>query len=158
MKERSSMERLVIASPVGKLGLIGENGFLTGITFDETRETTSEEAYLRRAAEELSEYFEGKRREFDIPYVLSGSPFYKKCLEALIKVPYGSLISYGELAALAGSPRAARAVGNAVHNNPLPILIPCHRVIAGDGSIGGFGGGLDKKRTLLRIEGVKIYE
>ena len=152
------MERLVIPSPVGRLGLAGQNGLLTGIVFDETRETTSEAAYLYKAAEELNEYFEGKRQSFDIPCLLSGPPFFMKCLKALITVPYGTLISYGELAGLAGSPRAARAVGNAVHNNPLPILIPCHRVIAGDGSIGGFGGGLDKKRILLAIEGVRRYE
>lgn len=152
------MDRLVITSPVGPLGIIGENGLLTGITFDETRETTSEAAYLCLAAEEIVSYFAGERRRFDIPFALSGPPFFVKCLRMLEKVPYGKLISYGELAYLAGSPRAARAAGNAVHQNPLPIIIPCHRVVAAGGGIGGFGGGLDKKRILLRTEGITAYE
>jgi methylated-DNA-[protein]-cysteine S-methyltransferase len=114
-----------------------------------------EEASTVAASEELREYFGGKRRTFSARLDLSHLPdFERRVLEALRKVPFGEVVSYGELARRAGSPGAARAVGGAMRKNVLPIFCPCHRVTAADGSIGGFTGGLEKKRWLLGLEGV----
>jgi len=104
----------------------------------------------------LNNYFNGELLVWDIKQIPSGSDFYKRVWQQLVKVPFGKTISYGELAARAGSPRAARAVGSAMANNPIPILVPCHRVITSDGKLGGFGGGLDMKRWLLKHEGIEI--
>jgi methylated-DNA-[protein]-cysteine S-methyltransferase len=106
----------------------------------------------RRARRELEEYLRGKRKVFDLPIVLSSlPPFFQKILREAAKIPYGESRSYGWLAAQAGNPRAARAVGGAMHRNPVPILVPCHRVVAADG-LGGFGSGLGLKRALLAHE------
>jgi len=102
----------------------------------------------------LEAYFDGERVAFDLPLDLRGTEFQKAVWRAIHKIPYGKLSSYGRLAAAVGRPRAVRAAGNAVGANPLAIVIPCHRVIRSDGSLGGFGGGLDLKRYLLSIEGV----
>lgn len=108
------------------------------------------------AARELRAYLDRKLREFTVPLDLElAAPFARKVLGKLCDVPYGKLTTYGELAARAGSPRGARAVGGAVGRNPIPIVIPCHRVVAGNG-LGGFGGGLPMKRVLLEIEGVDV--
>jgi len=102
----------------------------------------------------LEAYFDGRRVAFELPLDLRGTEFQKAVWRAISRIPYGRLSSYGRLAVEVGRPRAARAVGNAVGANPLAIVVPCHRVIRSDGSIGGFGGGPDLKRHLLRIEGV----
>ena len=114
---------------------------------------------LARAVDQLMAYFTGRRRVFDVPLDLADQPpFRRRVLETLARrVPAGRVVTYGELAALAGSPRAARAVGAAMAANPLPIFIPCHRVVARTG-IGGFGPGLPSKRHLLRLEGVSCVE
>lgn len=107
------------------------------------------------ACRELEEYFSGARRSFEVS--LDGSlvsGFKRRVLEELARVPFGSLVTYGELARRAGSPRAARAVGAAMRENPLPILVPCHRVIASDGSLGGYSAGLEVKRQLHALEGI----
>jgi len=104
----------------------------------------------------LKDYFAGKRKKFDFKLDLIVDGFQRKALLALARVQYGRTISYGELAAEAGNPRAARAAGTACARNPIAIVIPCHRVIAGDGSLGGYGGGEDQKRLLLKLEGVNI--
>lgn len=109
-------------------------------------------ALTRRAAEELSEYFSGKRKNFDLPVRQDGTPFQKRCWEALCRIPYGETRSYGQQAAMVKSPKASRAVGGANHRNRVCILIPCHRVIGADGSLTGFGGGLDAKEFLLSLE------
>jgi len=105
------------------------------------------------AARQLTEYFNGTRRTFDLPLDPAGTPFQKRVLMELAQVPFGETLTYGELAARAGSPGASRAVGSVMAKNPLPIVIPCHRVLAAGGRIGGFTGGLDLKRMLLTIEG-----
>ena len=110
---------------------------------------------LRQAGRELAEYFAGRRQTFEVPLDLSGwPPFTRKILEELRKVPFGATLTYGELAARAGYPRAARAVGQAMAANPLPIIIPCHRVVAADGRLGGYSGGagLPTKQWLLAFE------
>jgi methylated-DNA-[protein]-cysteine S-methyltransferase len=106
------------------------------------------------AARQLSGYFDGRRRQFELPLDLSRlRPFQRRVLLALTQVPFGEVVSYGELAALSGQPGAARAVGGAMRGNPLPIIIPCHRVVLGNGGLGGFGGRPDLKRLLLEMEG-----
>ncbi|HKY33962.1 MAG TPA: methylated-DNA--[protein]-cysteine S-methyltransferase [Candidatus Polarisedimenticolia bacterium] len=109
------------------------------------------------AASQLAEYFAGRRTRFSVAFSLEGlSPFTRRVLEAAATIPHGAIVTYGELARQAGRPLAARAVGGALHVNPLPIVIPCHRVVASGPSgprLGGFGGGLARKRALLRLEG-----
>lgn len=102
---------------------------------------------------ELDEYFAGKRRRFSVPLDLRGTDFQLRCWRALLEIPYGRTISYAELARRVGSPRGFRAVGMANHDNPVAIIVPCHRVIASDGTLGGYGGGLEIKRALLELEG-----
>lgn len=104
-------------------------------------------------ARELAEYFAGDRRAFDLAVDPRGAAFDLRVWHALVEVPYGQTVSYGDLAARLGEPGAARAVGRAAALNPIPILIPCHRVVGADGSLTGYGGGLDAKRRLLALEG-----
>ena len=109
-----------------------------------------------RAARQLAEYFAGRRRRFGLPLDLRlVTPFQQRVLRALMDVPYGEIVSYGELAQRVGRPGAARAVGVVMRNNPLPIVVPCHRVAAADGSLGGFSAGLENKRRLHALEGVE---
>lgn len=102
----------------------------------------------------LEEYFRGNKVIFDIPLVLSGTEFQKDVWRAIYKIPFGRLSSYSRIAEEIGRPRAVRAVGNAVGDNPLPIVIPCHRVIRADGGLGGYGGGIELKLYLLSLEGI----
>ncbi|MBT3216199.1 MAG: methylated-DNA--[protein]-cysteine S-methyltransferase [Candidatus Marinimicrobia bacterium] len=105
------------------------------------------------AAHQLTEYFTSKRTSFDLPLDLSGlPPYHLVTLKEVNNIPYGKTASYGEIAKQTGSPNAARAVGNANAHNPIPVVIPCHRVIAGNGGLGGYGGRLDRKEFLLRLE------
>ena len=107
-----------------------------------------------RLRRELDEYFEGRRHQFDIePDVRGVTDYYRQVLTELARVEYGTTTTYGTLAALTGNPRAARAVGTVMNRNPIPIVLPCHRVIGASGSLTGYGGGLDRKEHLLRLEG-----
>jgi methylated-DNA-[protein]-cysteine S-methyltransferase len=147
-------------SPIGKLLLVGTKNGLAELHFpteaaakeippdwqlDKTKFTT--------AIEQLEEYFAGRRKIFDLKLAPSGTPFQLSVWQALQQVPYGTTASYGEIARKIGNPKACRAIGMANHHNPLPIVIPCHRIIGKDGSLTGFGGGLDLKRQLLELEG-----
>jgi methylated-DNA-[protein]-cysteine S-methyltransferase len=113
-------------------------------------------ARLEDARRELEEYFAGRRTRFEVPvdYTLTRG-FTTKVLRATARIPFGSVSTYTDVARRAGSPRASRAAGNALGANPIPIVVPCHRVLHKDGGLGGYGGGLDRKRTLLAIEGVR---
>jgi O-6-methylguanine DNA methyltransferase len=111
------------------------------------------DAVTRKAVRQLEEYFAGRRSRFDLPLRLEAPAFTERVLKSLAEIPYGETLSYGEIAGAVGNPRAARAVGQAVGSNPLPIVLPCHRVLATRG-LGGFGAGLKWKRYLLGIEGV----
>jgi methylated-DNA-[protein]-cysteine S-methyltransferase len=110
---------------------------------------------LQEARRELDEYFAGRRHSFELAldWSLVGGPFGRKVLRVTSEIPYGGVLSYGEVAADAGSPRASRAAGNALGSNPIPIVVPCHRVLHSGGGLGGYGGGLERKRWLLELEG-----
>lgn len=110
---------------------------------------------LADATAQLEEYFSGRRQRFELPLKLSGTDFQRQVWTTLADIPYGATISYAELAALVGRPAAFRAVGQANGANPLPIVLPCHRVVASGGRIGGYGGGLEMKRRLLALEGLQ---
>ena len=111
---------------------------------------------LRRAAAQLDEYFSGRRKQFELPLSLHGTAFQLACWNALCDIPYGETRSYADIARQIGRPAACRAVGRANGRNPLSIFVPCHRVIGASGQLTGYGGGLDKKEALLRLEGVLL--
>ena len=145
-------ERL-IDSPVGLLTLRAEDGALTAILFGDQRTgLPGSNQILDQAEAELKEYFAGERKEFTVPVRLMGTDFQKKVWAALAEIPYGGTATYGEIAARIGSPKACRAVGTANHHNPVPIIVPCHRVIGAGGSLTGYGGGLEVKAYLLTLE------
>lgn len=152
----------IMPSPVGPLLIAGDESALYRIEFPKDGLPSQPapgwaealEGAVAETVHQLKEYFAGTRREFDLPLAPKGTPFQRSVWRSLEEeVPYGDTISYGELARRVGKPRAARAVGSANGANQLPIVIPCHRVIAGDGSLGGFGGNLEIKRKLLVLEG-----
>jgi methylated-DNA-[protein]-cysteine S-methyltransferase len=148
-------------SPVGELRLVAVGDALAAIYFPESRDapvvvtpptSTPDHPALRLAATQLAEYFAGERDAFSIPLAPRGTPFQHRVWQALAAIPYGETRSYGEIARVIGSPSASRAVGAANGRNPIPIVVPCHRVIGADGTLTGFGGGLDAKRWLLAHE------
>lgn len=146
-------------TPIGELLLAGEDGALSMIGFPKgsmRREPEPDwifnEKPLADACAQLSEYFSGSRKEFSIPLKLNGTEFQVSVLEALQDIPYGETTSYGVIAKRIGRPKAVRAVGAANGRNPIPIIVPCHRVIGSTGDLTGFGGGLDTKEALLRLE------
>jgi len=148
-----------IESPVGKLLLAGDGMRLKLIHFQSgghartpSADWVRDAAPFSSAVNQLGEYFAGRRRSFDLPLAPRGTEFQLIVWAALTRIPYGETLSYGELARRIGRPHASRAVGLANGANPLPIVVPCHRVIGADGSLTGFGGGLDTKRTLLALE------
>ena len=154
-----SMYYCYVESPIGELLLAGDADGLSYIGFPKgsmRREPESDwifnEKPLEDARRQLSEYFAGERRRFDLPLRLSGTDFQVSVLQALQEIPYGETVSYGEIARRIGRPKAVRAVGAANGRNPLPIVVPCHRVIGSTGDLTGFGGGLDTKEALLRLE------
>ena len=155
MKE---MARLVLDTPIGPLGLVASDTGLRSVLFDGGgvgREGSS--PILDAAAQQLERYFAGELVEFDLPLELEGSEFQRRCWLALATIPYGQTVSYGVQARRLGhGPDAARAVGAANGQNPLPVVLPCHRVIGADGSLTGFGGGLHRKRFLLEHEGALL--
>ena len=114
---------------------------------------TESDSALSEVRTQLDEYFAGKRREFTVELDLRGTDFQLRCWNALLEIPYGKTCSYADLARKVGCPRGFRAVGMANHDNPIPIIVPCHRVITSDHKLGGYGGGLDVKEKLLRLEG-----
>ena len=156
-----------VDSPVGTLFVAATERGLARIVYDADPERELDTlartfgmrilrspAPIDRARRELDEYFEGRRRRFDLPLDLAVlADFNRRVLRELARVPYGEVVTYGELAARAARPRAARAVGTVMNRNPLPIVLPCHRVIGANGKLVGYGGGLERKEALLRLEG-----
>ncbi len=148
-----------LETPIGELLLAGETDALFTIGFpkgamrrDPEPDWIYNEKPLAAACEQLQEYFAGTRKEFDLSLELSGTEFQVSVLEALQVIPYGQTTSYGAIAKQIGRPKAVRAVGAANGRNPIPIIVPCHRVIGSTGNLTGFGGGLDTKEALLRLE------
>ena len=146
-------------SPVGSLLLAGSKAGLALVSFSggkRARNVDSEwyedNSVFTEVVDQLKSYFAGERKAFDLPLVLEGTEFQKKVWTSLVAIPYGETISYKTLAERVGSPKAVRAVGAANGANPIPIIIPCHRVIGNDGSLTGFGGGLPLKKKLLELE------
>lgn len=153
----------VIESPIGPLTLIAHDGRLAGVLMEVTRYEPvaqergevvgrDEEPVLAAAAAQLDAYFAGELTTFDLPLALRGSGFQRTVWTGLQDIPYGETISYGELARRIGQPSASRAVGLANGRNPVSIVVPCHRVIGADGSLTGYGGGMERKRFLLGLE------
>lgn len=145
------------ATPIGDLTVGVEDGKVTDLLFgpelpkgDYLRKVQNK--LTREVFRQLSEYFAGKRKTFDLPLAPVGTPFQLSAWKALQTIPYGQTRSYRDVAIQVGNPKAARAIGSANHHNPIAIIIPCHRVIAADGSLGGFGGGLPIKSFLLDLE------
>src|SRR5690242_4675101 len=152
------MARTVVDSPIGPLGLVASDTALEALFFDGRRvRPEGRSPVLVDAARQLEAYFAGELVEFDLPLELHGTEFNRRCWLALASIPYGQTVSYGEQARRLGlGSDAARAVGAANGRNPIPLVLPCHRVIGADGSLTGFGGGLDTKRFLLELEGALL--
>jgi methylated-DNA-[protein]-cysteine S-methyltransferase len=142
----------IINSPIGPLTLTERDGALVRLSFGAHGPCDPPTPLLRRATGQLNEYFAGTRRDFDLPLAPSGTEFQRACWHALTEIPYGETRSYGEQAMRIGRPDRARAVGAANGANPIAVIVPCHRVIGADGSLVGFGGGLETKRRLLDLE------
>ena len=147
-----------IDSPIGALLLVGDDSALQRIDFVYGRRGSMKPPSPPRddvfddVVAQLTEYFEGRRRTFDLSLAPHGTPFQQRVWRALLDIPYGQTMSYGELAARIGQPTASRAVGLANGSNPIPIVIPCHRVIGANGKLTGYGGGLPIKQRLLALE------
>src|SRR2546428_7062463 len=146
-------------SPLGELLAVGDGRGLHGLYMQEGRTAIALGAGWEAADEpfaelraQLTDYFSGRQKIFDLPLAMSGSPFQRRVWRALQDIPYGETISYGELARRIGVPSASRAVGVANGHNPVCVIVPCHRVIGADGSLTGYGGGLERKRLLLELE------
>ena len=157
------MERLWIhPSSVGEL-ILTDNGredapALTRVVWrrpaDETAFSREQSPLLKEAARQIDQYLAGERRAFSLPYTLTGTPFQREVWEALASLPYGETIAYAELARRLGRPKAVRAVGRACGQNPLSLILPCHRVVGARGRLTGYAGGVEIKERLLRLEGV----
>ncbi len=149
------MPQIVFETPLGLMRAVEDGGYLTYLDFikeGELPESLEESPLLMKTREEVMEYFAGKRKDFTIPLKPKGTGFQKEVWDALCEIPYGQTRSYAQIAARVNRPRAFRAVGGANHNNPISIIIPCHRVIGASGKLTGYGGGLPRKEALLEME------
>ncbi len=145
-------EAFLVATPLLSLAVTVSSDAVTGIRLGATASRLPTTALERAVAEQLAEYLAGTRTAFTVPTAPVGTPFQQAVWKQLLTIPYGRTQTYGEVAAAVGNRGAARAVGMANHRNPIPIIIPCHRVVAAGGKLGGYGGGLQLKRRLLRLE------
>jgi len=162
--------------PIGPLGIMEEEGSISGVFFRDKKISPvlnavlvnamstkapfanvaiAETPLIKKTAAQLKEYFAGTRKVFDIPLLLRGTDFQVAVWNVLQKIPYGKTCTYKDIATLAGNPKACRAAGMANNRNPIVIIVPCHRVIGSDGSLTGYGGGLEVKEYLLKLEGEK---
>ena len=155
---------LVMSSPVGKLTLVASKNGLVAIDLRNnakqvvTAKDASAQSILLKTKKQLEQYFAGKRTSFDVALDLVGTEFQVKAWRALCRIPFGKTITYGQQASNIKKPKAFRAVGSANGKNPIPIIVPCHRVVASDGSLGGYSLGLKMKKQLLALEGVSEAE
>jgi methylated-DNA-[protein]-cysteine S-methyltransferase len=148
-----------IESPIGDLLLTSDGARLTGLQmspFELDPSWTHAPEALEKASTQLEAYFAGELKAFDLDLMTTGTPFQRRVWHALADIPYGETISYGELARWIKNPRAVRAVGRANGANPIAIVLPCHRVIGSNGTLTGYGGGLDRKAKLLALEGISV--
>ncbi len=161
MTESTTVYYSMYTSPIGELLLTSSNGMLSQLNMPLQRgkpapspkkEWRRDDAALRLAREQLDAYFEGDLQTFDLPLCMAGTPFQKQVWEGLLTIAYGTTISYAELARRIGRPGASRAVGAANGQNPIGLIVPCHRVIGADGTLTGYGGGLDRKEWLISHE------
>ena len=156
----------IISSPIGELCIIKSNKGIRRVLLSNNapfkqylhnnfpdEKVVNNSFELKKSSNQIHEYFDLSRKEFSLDIDIQLSSYYRKVLKKVENIPYGKTASYKLIAIETGNPKASRAVGNANANNPLPIIIPCHRVIANDGRIGGYGGGLKTKRFLLELEG-----
>ena len=157
-----TMRYTTVQSPIGELLLLADDAGLRGLHMQDGPGPVTLEPAWRASPDDfdavghqLAEYFAGERAAFDVPLALEGTPFQRTVWGALQDIPYGQTISYGELARRIGRPSAIRAVGLANGRNPVSLIVPCHRVIGGDGSLTGYGGGIERKRFLLELEGAR---
>ena len=155
----SSKRHTVIDSPYGPLTLVATDGTLSGLYMTDQRHRPAQETFGVRddrpfgaAVDQLEAYFKGELKEFTVELHLDGTPFQRSVWQQLVRIPYGETRTYGELADALGNPGASRAVGLANGKNPIGIVVPCHRVVGSDGSLTGYGGGLERKQRLLDFE------
>lgn len=149
----------IIDTPIGKLRLVSNGAALLRVEFQGQHGrdgVNRNDPVLAQACRQLEEYFAGQRRHFDLPLGADGTAFQQAVWSSLQAIPYGELRSYRDIAETLGKPKAVRAVGAANGRNPLPIVVPCHRVVGSNGKLTGFAGGLDCKRRLLALEGVEV--
>ncbi len=153
------MDTFYYSSPVGILELKSDNNQITQLLFKDSSGVSSEvlSDVMKECIHQLDEYFAGQRQDFSLPLSPEGTDFQKSVWDALQTIPYGQTISYKQLAERVQNPKACRAVGTANGRNPIAIIIPCHRVIAANGTLGGYAGGLDVKTTLLKLEGIDRF-
>lgn len=148
-----------INTPIGILEIKASDEFITSLNFVQTeidKFNSEDNNLIKEAKNQLDAYFNKKLKNFDLPIYLKGTPFREKTWKGLLKIPYGEVISYKQLAASIESPKAIRAVGGANNKNPIVIIVPCHRVIGANGKLVGYGGGISKKQFLLNLEGNTI--
>lgn len=149
-----------VDSPLGELTLVARDGVLSGLYFPGHWHMPTADVFgvrsergFERAEEQLGEYFAAERTEFDLESAIAGDEFQRRVWELIDRIPYGETTTYGEMAQELGDPILARRVGGAVGRNPLSIVVPCHRVVGKDGKLTGYAGGLERKRSLLELEG-----
>ena len=145
------MPSCTIPTPIGPLCIREAGGAIVAINFTAGELSPPATPLLTEAARQLTAYFAGELTEFDLPLRLEGTAFRLQCWQALLTIPYGETISYGEQAKRIGNPKAVRAVGGANHHNPISIVVPCHRVVGADGSLTGYAGGAARKQYLLSL-------
>lgn len=140
-------------TPIGTIWILEKDNAITNVALKKPANFKEEEtALIKKAAEQLNEYFKGERKDFELPLNTSGTDFQKKAWSALLEIPYGETRSYKQQAEMLGNPKACRAVGMGNNRNPIMVIIPCHRVLGANGSLTGYAGGLDVKRFLLDLE------
>lgn len=152
------MQAITFKTPIKEISITATDKGLVSLSFGKAPKTKSVDSkaqiHLDQAKKQIEEYFNGKRTTFDLKLAPAGTEFQLKVWSSLSKIPFGKTLSYADIANMSGSPKAFRAVGSANGKNPLPIIVPCHRVINADGKLGGYSGGLDIKEKLLELEGV----
>jgi methylated-DNA-[protein]-cysteine S-methyltransferase len=146
--------RALYSSPIGTIEIIGTEQGIEALHFARRKSSrrSRTDSFLKEVLSQIDEYFRGQRRIFSLKLRLEGTEFQKRVWRELMKIPYGRTVSYGDVAAAVGRPKAARAVGQANHSNPISIIVPCHRIIGGNGHLVGYGGGIWRKKWLLAHE------